>query len=126
MSPPLPLMIAGLVIGLYSMAPGFYLGGLQVKRGAEVVDHVAPGLVVLAMVFIAIRWGAASLSAMVIAGVVVLLAGLWMVATHVGLFRQGIHHQAAWGPVAYHCSTAVLVFLLGAAWVYRYRKALSA
>ena len=121
---PVALLIAGLVIGLYAMAPGFYLGGLNVKRGAEIVDHVVPGLVVLAMVFVAIRWGAKSVNTMAVTGMVVLLAGIWMTITHIGLFRQGLDHLAPWGPVIYHCSTALAVLVLAVAWLWRYRAAL--
>ncbi|MGH9077132.1 MAG: hypothetical protein ACRDY0_06735 [Acidimicrobiales bacterium] len=122
---PAALLAAGLVVGLYAMAPGFYLDGLKVRRGAEIVDHVVPGVVVLAMVCVAIFWGQRSLPVMIGTGMVVLLAGLWMVATHLGLFRQGLRNQAPWGAVAYHCSTAAAVFVLGAVWVWRYREALA-
>jgi len=121
---PLALLVVGLVVGLYAMVPGFALGGLQVKRGAEIVDHVIPGLVVLTMVCVAARWGAATLSAMILTGMAVLLAGLWMFATHLGLLRQGMNHQAPWGPVAYHGSTALAVLALGVVWVFRYRRVL--
>ncbi|MHB1535892.1 MAG: hypothetical protein ACYC1D_15045 [Acidimicrobiales bacterium] len=121
---PLPLLVAGLLVGLYAMAPGFYLAGLNVKRGAEIVDHVVPGLVVLAMVFVAIRWGAKSVNTMAVTGMVVLLAGIWMTITHVGLFRQGLDHLAPWGPVIYHCSTALAVLALAVVWLWRYREAL--
>lgn len=80
---------------------------------------------VAAMVGVAIRWGAASLATMLSTGAVVTVAGLWMVATHVGLVRQGVHHQVPWGPVAYHGSTAVVVLAVGLAWVGRYRHAMS-
>lgn len=124
MPSPLVALIAGGFVGLYAMAPGVELGGLAVRRGLEIVDHVAPGLVVLVMVCVASRRRASPLT-MMITGAFVVLAGLWMVATHVGLLRQGIDHQVPWGPVAYHCSTAVGVLALGLSWVFRYRRALS-
>jgi hypothetical protein len=114
-----------LVIGLYAMAPGFYLAGLHVKPGAEVVDHVVPGLVVIAMVGVAMLWGVRSYTVMAVSGLIVVLAGFWMVLTHIGLFRQGVNGDVAFGAAAYHCSTAILVFALGVTWVWRYRAGLS-
>lgn len=121
---PLALVVVGALVGLYAMVPGIYLGGLHVKRVDEVVDHVIPGLVVLAMVGVNMLWGRRSVVVGLVTGVVVAAAGAWMVATHVGLFLQGLRHQAPLGPVAYHCSTAGLALLLGLVWVWRYREAL--
>ena len=120
----LPLLVVALVVGLYAMAPGIYLGGLHVKRGAEIVDHVIPGLVVIAMVAVALFWGARSVAVMACAGMIVAIAGLFMVLAHIGLFRQWVNGQVAGGGAAYHCSTAVLVFLVGVTWVWRYRRGL--
>jgi hypothetical protein len=122
---PLPLLAVALVAGLYAMAPGIYLGGLHVKPGAEIVDHVVPGLVVIAMVGVGLSSRLRSVAVMAYSGLVVLLAGLWMVLTHIGLFRQAVGGQVSWGPAAYHCSTAALVFLVGLTWVWRYRRGLS-
>lgn len=122
---PPPLLAVALAVGLYAMAPGIYLGGLHVKPGAEIVDHVVPGLVVIAMVAVGLSSGVRSVTAMAYSGLVVLLAGLWMVLTHIGLFRQAVGGQVSWGPGAYHCSAAALVLLVGLAWVWRYRRGLS-
>ena len=122
---PLPLLTVALVVGLYAMAPGIYLGGLHVKRDAEIVDHVIPGLVVIAMVGVGLLWGVRSVTAMAYSGLLVLIAGLFMVMAHIGLFRQAINHEVARGAAAYHCSTAALVFLVGATWVWRYRQGLA-
>jgi hypothetical protein len=122
---PLPLLTVALLAGLYAMAPGIYLGGLHVRRGAEIVDHVIPGLIVIAMVGIGLFWGVRSTTVTAYAGLVVLIAGLFMVLAHIGLFRQAINHQVGWGGAAYHCSTAALVFVVGLTWVWRYRRGLS-
>ncbi len=116
-------LAVALVVGVYAMAPGFYLDGLHVKMGAEVVDHVVPGLVVLALVFVAIRWGREVPGLMLLAGVGIILAGFWMTDTHVGLLRQGLRGQAPAGATAYHCSTAVVVDVVAVAWLWRYRRA---
>lgn len=113
-------LFGGLVVGLYATAPGFFLGGLNARRGAEIVDHVVPGMVVLAMVYVTIRWGTASTTNR--AGTVVLLAGLWMAVAHIEPLRQGLAHGAPWPPVLYHCSSALLVVLLGAEWTWHCRR----
>lgn len=107
--------VAG-AIGLYDLAPGIWLDGLHVRRGAEIVDHVVPGLVVLAMVGIAILAGR-SARVPLVTGMTVLLAGFWMVVTHVGLVAQGFRHEAPGGAVAYHSSTAALTLVVGVVWV---------
>ena len=122
---PLPLLIVATVVALYAMAPGIYLDGLHVRRGAEVVDHVIPGLAVIAMVGVGLFWGVRSVPAMAYSGLVVLIAGIWMVLTHIGLFHQALDGKVSWGIAGYHCSTAVLVFVLGLTWVWRYRAGLA-
>ncbi len=122
--PPAWLMVMALVIGLYAMAPGFYLDGLNVKRGAEIVDHVVPGLFVLAVTLLTIRRWASSRYVPLVSGIVVCLAGLWMILTHVGLVVQAFHHEAPVGATVYHASTAVAVMLLGIVWLWHYRAEL--
>ncbi len=131
--PPLDLpatfVVPSLLIGLYAMAPGIWLGGLHVKRGAEIVDHVVPGLAVLAMILLALSWGAQRRSrptVLLVASLVIALAGLWMSATHVGLLVQGIRGEAPGLAVAYHCSTAFLTLVLGITWVARHSGVLTA
>lgn len=121
---PTVLLGAGLVIGAYAMAPAFVGRLTHLRQGAEVVDHVVPGLVVLALVALALWRGSRSVGAMLVSGMVVLLAGLWMAATHLPLLSEAVHHQVSRTTAAYHCSTAVAVLALGAAWVWRYREAL--
>ena len=124
---PTILLGAGLLIGLYAMVPAFFLGGLHVAKtngiGREVVDHVFPGVLVLAMVVLAIVRRARPDSLMLGTGVGVLLAGFWMVATHLGLVSQALNHQVGKLAALYHCSTAAAVAVLGVAWVWRYREA---
>jgi hypothetical protein len=122
---PLPLLTVALVAGLYAMAPGIYLGGIDVKRGAEVVDHVIPGLVVIATVGAGLFWGVRSVTAMAYSGLVVLIAGVFMTIAHVGLFRQWVNGQVAGGAAAYHCSTAAFVLVVGLVWMWRYRAGLA-
>ncbi len=115
-----------LVVGAYAMIPGFFLDGLHVKAGAEVVDHVVPGLVVLGLVFLGIRWGRQVPTLMLVIAVGILLAGFWMTDVHIALFRQALRGQAPAGATVYHCSTAAVVDVLGLVWLWRYRRAGSA
>jgi hypothetical protein len=117
------LAAAGLIVGLYAMAPGFYLDGLHVKRGAEVVDHVVPGLAILVLVFAAIMWGQRVPALPLFSGAGILLAGVWMTDTHIGLVRQAFDGQAPGGATAYHASTAFVVDVLAVAWLWRHRRA---
>jgi hypothetical protein len=121
--PSTKLFAVALIVGAYATMPGFYLDGLHVKAGAEVVDHVVPGLVVLALVFVSILLGRRAGAVLLLAGVGILLAGFWMTDVHVALFRQALRGQAPAGATAYHCSTAVAVDILGVVWLWRYRHA---
>jgi hypothetical protein len=109
------------------MVPAFFLGGLHVAKtngiGREVVDHVFPGVLVLLLVVAAIVRRAQPDSFMLAAGVGVLLAGFWMVATHLGLVSQAFNGQVSKAAALYHCSTAAAVAALGVAWVWKYRAA---
>jgi hypothetical protein len=82
-----------------------------------------PAFVVLAVTVWAIMKGAKPDTLMLAAGVVVVLAGFWMVATHVGLAKQAFNNQASAAGAAFHCSTAVAVAALGICWAWRYRAA---
>jgi hypothetical protein len=102
------------------MLPAFVTGGIHLRRSVEVVDHVVPGVALLALTLVAVLKGAKPDSLMLASGVVIVLAGFWMVATHLGLLRQALNHQASAAGAAYHCSTAVAVAAVGIAWTWRY------
>lgn len=120
---PTTLLGGGLIIGLYAMMPAFVVGSIHLHKSTEVVDHVVPGVVVLALVLAAIVRRAQPDTLMLGAGVGVLLAGFWMVMTHFGLARQALDNEVSKTTALYHCSTALLTAALGVAWVYRYRAA---
>lgn len=122
---PFTFFAIGLAIGLYAMLPAFAGPQVNVQRIKEVVDHVIPGLIVLALLTTAILTGARSAELMLVFGAVITLAGVWMLDTHVGLISQAVHHEVAWGAATFHSSTAVAVFGFGVAFVWRYRQALS-
>lgn len=117
------LLAVALVVGLYAMAPGFYLDGLHVKAGAEVVDHVVPGLAMLVLVVAAIRWGRGIPALMLFVGVGIVLCGFWMTDVHIALVRQALQGLAPVGATVYHFSTAIAVDVVGVSWLWRYRHA---
>ena len=121
---PFVLLGLGLAIGLYAMLPAFAGPQIHIQKVVEVVDHVIPGLVVLALVGSATVLGARPAGLMLVFGVLVTLAGLWMVDTHVGLFSQAVHHEVDLVAAGFHVSTAAAVFGYGLAFVWRYREPL--
>ena len=50
------------------------------------------------------------------AGLAVLLAGLWMMATHLPLVFEAMRDEAPWPATIYHTSSALAVFGLGLLW----------
>jgi len=49
-------------------------------------------------------------------GMAVLLAGLWMMATHLPLVAEAMRGEAPWPATIYHTSAALAVFGLGLLW----------
>jgi len=92
---------------------------LDVAHRVEIADHLIPALVVLAVsasVLVMTRRASVPGFAMLAAGLVVTLAGLWMVATHLPLVAQAGRHDAPLGATIYHSASAVLVLVLGLVW----------
>ncbi len=86
----------------------------------EVADHIVPGLVVILVSVAALVMappGRPPGNALLLAGLVVLLAGLWMTATHVPLVLQATRDEAPVGAVVYHSLPSLAVAMLGATWV---------
>ena len=113
------LPVMGLVVGVWAMLPKFVTPPLNTADRVEFADHVVPGLVVVAVsaAVLALRRGAGSLGLVpFFAGAVVLLAGFWMVATHVPLVAQAFRDEAPWAGTVYHTAAAVAVFGLGLLW----------
>jgi hypothetical protein len=116
--------VAGVLVALWGMLPPFSGPPLAVARRVEIADHVVPGLVVLAFscaALVASRAGA-SPTWLLIAGLVVTLAGVWMTATHVPLVMQARGGDAPWGATIYHTAPSVAVLALGSLWSVAYWK----
>lgn len=111
-------LLSGPVIGVWAVVPPYFGPKLNVTGRVEVADHVVPGIVVLVATLVTVmglRRAQGSVVASV-SGLVVLLAGIWMVATHVALVRQAVHHVAPSGAVAFHAVPGLAVVALGLLW----------
>lgn len=103
--------------------PAIFEAGVRAGKANEVVDHIIPGALVFVLVMATIVLGARPPILLLCVGLVILLAGLWMSVTHLSLARQALSHEVTRVGAAYHCSTAVAMDLLGAAWGWTYRNA---
>jgi len=119
----LPLL--GVLVGAWAMVPPYAgdFGELNVRDRVEVVDHIIPG-VVIAIVsvvgYLLLSSPKPSELVLLVGGGVMALAGLWMVATHVGLISQARQGIVPWGAVVWHGLPAVVVALWGVAWTVRF------
>ncbi|MEA2704870.1 MAG: hypothetical protein QOD63_2815 [Actinomycetota bacterium] len=116
--------LLGVVVGLWAVAPNFTGPGLVLQDpSVEVIDHVFPGLVVVAVSILAlvVAWTTARPGPrLFLSGAVVVTAGLWMVATHVPLLLQAVQGAAPWSAALYHLAPSVAALWLGVAWTARY------
>ncbi len=109
----------GLLVGACATLPVLLGPRLNVAYDVEIADHLVPGLVILAIsavVLLVVRPASVSRVYLLVAGLVIDLAALWMVATHLPLVAQAARGDAPWGATIYHCGSAVLVVALGLAW----------
>ena len=115
---------AGIVVGLWAVVPpyaGPELANLDTR--VEVADHVVPGIAMLAVSVAVLaltrrRADPETGSFPLVAGMVVLLAGLWMTATHVPLVNQARRNEAGvtWAAAVWHTAPGVVVMVLGLVW----------
>jgi hypothetical protein len=113
------LLAAGIGAGLLGMLPFFVTPELDTARSAEIADHVVPGLAVVVAagaVLVAQRRGGVGAMPFLFAGLMILLAGIWMVSTHVPLLNQARRGDAPWGASLYHSASAALVLGVGVVW----------
>ncbi len=92
--------------------------GLRLEVGAtvEIVDHVVPGLVVLAAAGLhlaLVRRGRAGGLLSLSAVCTVCLAGLWITATHVPLLADAAAGRVAWGTACLHAASGPVILALG-------------
>lgn len=111
----------GLVISLLALLPP-YTRDLNTEMRVEVADHVVPGAILLAvsaaMVARSRQAGNGGETFPLVAGMVVLLAGLWMTATHIPLVNQARRgeNEVSYLDAAWHTVPGVVVLVLGLVW----------
>jgi hypothetical protein len=107
------------LVGLWAALPHYATPPINTKDSVEVIDHVVPGLVVLAVcgAVLLLQGRPGAEGAGLVAGLVILLAGLWMLATHVPLVAQATRGEAPWPGTLYHAAAAVAVLVFGVVWI---------
>ena len=111
--------LVGLAIALWASLPQYSGPKLNVEPAKEVADHIIPAIVVLFASLLGIfasRRAKGPGAMRFMSGMAVLLAGLWMMATHLPLVAEATRDQAPWPATIYHTSSALAVFGLGLLW----------
>ena len=110
-------------MGLWALLPPYTGPALNTETRVEVADHVLPALVMLgasAAAFLVSRRSAPRASAAnvtLVSGFLVLLAGIWMTATHLPLVGQATRDEVTAAAAAYHTAPGVAVVVLGLVWI---------
>lgn len=115
------LPYAGSVVGVWAaLAPYALLGpDLNAQGSREVVDHVVPGVLMIALSVATLarhRRGATGGTFGLLAGFGVLLAGLWMTATHLPLVTDAREGAVSDSVAAWHIVPGLVVMALGLVW----------
>ena len=117
------LPFVGLVIGAWASAAPYILLGPDLNASAknEFADHVVPGalMIVLAVVMLMrARSGTATAGSAfpLLAGFGIILAGIWMTATHLPLVRDARNDIVDGGVAAWHTIPGLVVLVLGVVW----------
>lgn len=114
--------LVGLGVAVWASLPQYSGPKLYVEASKEVADHIIPAILVFLASIVGILAGRRPQgpgALRLIAGMAVLLAGLWMMATHVPLLLQTIRggpDAASWAATIYHFASALAVFGLGLLW----------
>lgn len=117
---PRALPIAGLALCVWAVIPPYLGPALDTDTRVEVVDHVVPGVVLLAVSSVAWVLGPRLRTptiAPLVTGLAVLLVGLWMFATHVPLVAQALRDEVPAGAAAFHTAPTIAVTVFGLLWV---------
>lgn len=116
---------AGLLIGAWAMVAPYVLLGpdLNAEGSREVVDHAVPGVLLIGLSCVMAvrgRRGPQAGAFPLLAGFGVLLAGLWMTATHLPLVTDARQGRVSESVAAWHTVPGLAVMALGAAWAAAY------
>lgn len=120
-------MLAGLgvLVGTWALLPRY--GGPRLELGPrgdqlEFVDHVVPGAVVIVASLLALVLARrVVLGPLFAVGLAIVVAGLWMDATHLPLVLQATRDEAPWGATLHHSLPGLAVLLLGIGWCLVFR-----
>lgn len=116
------LPFLGLAVAAWALLPPYSGPDLQTEMRVEIADHVVPSILMIVLSLAALvrrrraGFGSAASSFMLLAGLGILLAGFWMVATHLPLVAQARRGEVPGGTAAYHTAPGVAVILLGLVW----------
>lgn len=119
----LPMLVgAGLLVGAWALLPPYSGPPLNTSDRVEFADHVVPGVIVIAVSALALLLArrANASTWLFPAGLVIVLAGFWMTATHLPLVLQATRAEAPWGATVYHSLPGLAVLVLGAVWAATY------
>lgn len=119
------LPFAGLAVGLWAaIAPYAVLGpDLNASARNEFADHVVPGALLIVLSAVTLwrtRRGTEGGSFQLLAGFGILLAGLWMTATHVPLVKDARHDIVPIDVTVWHALPGLVVMILGGLWAATY------
>jgi len=113
------LPLVGLGVAFWASLPKYSGPALNTSASAELASHIIPAVVILLASLVAILAGKRPQgpgALRLIAGMVVLLSGMWMLATHLPLVAQATRDEAPWPGTIYHSASALAVFGLGLLW----------
>lgn len=109
-----------LVVGVWGTLAPYGGPEVAVTPTLEFVDHVVPGIIVLAMAILSLQRGAFGL----IPTSVAVLAGLWMTVTHIPLISGAARGETPWdGAIWMFTPSALLLALTGGAFAWALRHA---
>lgn len=113
------LPVVALVVAAWALLPPYTGPELGTSQRVEVADHVVPALLMVAVsvaTLVRARRPGPSLLPLG-SGLGVVLAGLWMTATHVPLVAQATRDEVTAGTAAYHTAPGLVVLAVGVVWV---------
>ena len=98
----------GLVAPYLARAVGL---AVPVAAKVEVVDHVVPGIVVLAVAVLSLLMRRIAL----VSALLATLAGFWMTATHISLLVDAEHGRASFPAALIHSLPGIIILILSIA-----------
>jgi amino acid transporter len=113
------LPFVGLFIAFWASLPKYSGPFLNTSDSAEFADHIVPAVLVAIVSIVALlsnRKAKGPTAVPFFCGMAILLAGFWMVATHVPLISEAFRDLAPWAATVYHSSAAFAVFGFGLFW----------